>query len=59
MACVTLYIFVKYRSRAKNMHNISKIYMITIPYISLTVATSTDRKSDCGGFSRAQWQNIF
>lgn len=59
MACVTLHIFVKYRSQAKNMHNISKIYITTTACISLTAASSTDHKSDSGGFSNSQRQNVF
>lgn len=41
------------------MHDISKIYMITVAYISLSAATSTDHKSDSGGFSKTEWQNVF
>lgn len=35
MACVTLHMLGKYRSQAKNMHNINKIYMITTAWLSL------------------------
>lgn len=59
MACVTLHMFIKYRSQAENMHSIRRIYMITIAYISLTAKTSTDRKSDSGGFSKTEWQHVF
>lgn len=59
MACVILHMFIKYRSQAENMHNISKICMITIAYICFTAKTSIDCKSDSGGFSKTEWKHVF
>lgn len=39
---------VKYRSRAKNMHDINKISLIRIASMSLIAAARTDQKSDSG-----------
>lgn len=48
MARVTLHMLVKYRSQAKNVHNITKIYMRTTSYMSLIAAATTDHESDSG-----------
>lgn len=39
---------VQYRSQAKNMHDINKISAITIAFMSLLAAASTDQESDSG-----------